>query len=207
MYCSNCGSKEKGNYCSSCGAELVVKDSNDLEEVDWSSETSYSILLRIPEVRDLISRAAQKSKKTVSVEELFDLFGDALKPVTGGVSLRKIAAITLPISSKFGIKVEKKRSSEIASPPGKTIVDILCLFAESGQKVVNVEQAEDGCMIEAAIPSDIFSWEGTVLVIVQQHHKGTLVEATTTIKGQMYDFGKSERYLDKLFKYINQGWQ
>jgi len=99
--------------------------------------------------------------------------------------------------------VEKKRRSEITFPPGKTIVNLLCLFAESGQKVINVEQAEDGCMIEAAIPSDIFSWEGTVLVVVQHHHKGTLVEATTTIKGQMYDFGKSERYLDKLFKCIN----
>jgi len=39
---------------------------------------------------------------------------------------------------------------------------------------------------------------------VQQTHKGTLVEATTTIKGQLYDFGKSERYLDKLFKHVGK---
>jgi len=202
MYCSNCGSEEKGNYCSRCGAELAVNESVNPEEIDWSSETSYSTLLRIPEVRELISLAAQKSKKTVSVEELFDLFGDALKPVTGGVSLGKLASFTRPVSSRFGIKVEKIRSSKIASPPGKTIVDLLCLFAGSGQKVINVEQAEDGCIIEATIPSDILSWEGTVLVIVRRHHGGTLVEATTTIKGQLYDFGKSERYLDKLFKYV-----
>ncbi len=67
---------------------------------------------------------------------------------------------------------------------------------------MHIEQADDACLIEAEIPSDIWSWEGTILVMVKENHKGTYVEAATKIKGQMFDFGKSERLLDKLFKYI-----
>ncbi len=107
MYCSNCGSKEGGNYCAKCGAELASIDSHDLEEIDWRRETNYSNLLRIPEVRDLISLATQKSKKNLSLEELFGLFDDALKPLTGGVSAGKLAAISHPIASRFGISVKK----------------------------------------------------------------------------------------------------
>jgi len=202
MYCSNCGAKENGNYCSKCGAELAAIDLHDLEIIDWSSEISYSKLLRIPEVRDLISLAAKKNNKNMSMEELLDTFGGVLKPLTGGVALDKLAAISRPISTKFGISVEKKRSEKISVPTGTTIVNLLCLFAELGQKIISVAQAEDGCVIEATIPSDIWSWEGTILVMVQQRQKGTLVETSTKIMGQMLDFGKSERFLGKLFKYI-----
>lgn len=202
MYCSNCGSKEGGNYCSKCGAELASIDSHDLEEIDWRRETNYSNLLRIPEVRDLISLATQKSEKNLSLEELFGLFDGALKSLTGGVSADKLAAISRPIASRFGISVKKKRSVELIPPPGKVIVNFLCFLAESGQKVIHVEQADDACLIEAEILSDIWSYEGTILVVVKESYKGTFVEAATKIKGQMFDFGKSERLLDKLFKYI-----
>ncbi|MCF6325116.1 MAG: hypothetical protein L3J89_12475 [Gammaproteobacteria bacterium] len=203
MYCSNCGSKEGGNYCSKCGAELAATDSHDIEETDWSGETNYSKLLRIPEVRDLISIAAQKNRKNLSIEELFDLFGDSLKPLAGGISLGKLAAISKPVSARFGINIKKKRCAEFDLPPGKMIVKLLCLFAELGQKVIHVEQADDGCLIEAEIPSDILSWKGTILVMVKKTHKETLLDASTKIEGQMFDFGKSERLLDKLFKYID----
>jgi len=202
MYCSNCGSKERGNYCAKCGAELAAIDSHDLEKIDWRCEINYSNLLRIAEVRDLISLATQKSEKKLSLEELFDLFGGALKPLTGEVSAGKLAAISRPVASRFGVSVKKKRCVELTHPPGKIIVSFLCFLAESGQKVIQVEQADDACLIEAEIPSDIWSWEGTILVVVKESHKGTSVEAATKIKGQMFDFGKSERLLDKLFKYI-----
>lgn len=202
MYCPNCGEKEGGNYCSKCGEALSGGRSHDLNETDWRFETNYSTLLRIAEVRDLISLSAKKNSKNMLIDEWFDLFGGPLKPLTGGVPIGKLAAISLPIANRLGISIEKKRSAEISFPVGKSIVSLLCLFAELALKVVRVEQAEDGCIIEATVPSDLWSWEGVILIVVQRREKGTSVDATISIKGQMFDFGKSERLLDKLFSHI-----
>ena len=60
-------------------------------------------------------------------------------------------------------------------------------------------QAADGCLLEAALPSDLFSLEGDLLVSVRRVRELAEVDATTRIGGQMFDWGKSNRCLDQLF--------
>ncbi len=204
MYCSHCGSKEGGNFCSKCGTKLAASDLEPTEKTNWHAEVNYSKLLTIPEVGHLILQAEKNGSRNLSMEEILALFGDTLKPLTGGVSLEKIADISRPLSSKLGLKVRKQRSATLTQPPGKIIVNFLCWLAKSDQKVVAVEQARDGCMIEATLPSDIWSWAGNISVIVKRNGEGTFFEATSEIKGQMFDFGKSERLLDSLFEYIRE---
>ncbi len=204
MYCSHCGAKETGNFCSQCGTKLATSDLETTETTNWHDEIDYSKLLTIPEVGRLISQAEKNGTRNLSMEEILALFGDTLKPLTGGVSLEKIADISRPLSSKLDLKVRKNRCTTLAEPPGKIIVKFLCWLAKSDQKVVAVNQAHDGCIIEATLPSDIWSRAGNISVMVKRKNNNTLFEATSEIKGQMFDFGKSERLLDNLFEYIHE---
>lgn len=56
-----------------------------------------------------------------------------------------------------------------------------------------------GCLIEASLPSDLLSLEGTLLVSLHRHGRHTAVSGRTQIGGQFFDWGKSNRCLEQLF--------
>jgi hypothetical protein len=62
-----------------------------------------------------------------------------------------------------------------------------------------VHQGEDGCVIEATLPSDIWSLAGELIVSIHRCPPGTQVEAEAKIAGQLYDWGKCQKCLDGLF--------
>jgi hypothetical protein len=206
MYCSECGKRALGKFCWSCGAPLVPncagdeqqKDA-DLVNVDWARLTSYESLLRVPEVRDRIALHAAMCKSKFSGEQFLECCDKVLTPLTGGVPLTLIANIAQPLSEKLGLKTGKNRAERLGEPPGKVIVAILCSLARNGQKLGQVEQAENGCTLHAAIPSDLWSLKGDLVVEVRAEGNTTLVEAGLTIPGQVYDWGKSQRCLGQLF--------
>jgi hypothetical protein len=83
--------------------------------------------------------------------------------------------------------------------PGTVIVRAICSFARNGQILQRVQQFEDGCLLEATIPSDMWSLEGALYVSVRKAGAGTCVEGTSKIQGQLFDWGKSRRCLETLF--------
>jgi hypothetical protein len=206
MFCSECGARAAGKFCSSCGHQLQPNDapSADVIELttDWSDCLDYDTLLRIPAVRDAISRAAAQSKKSMTGEEFLDMYGKALGKLAG-------LPITLPMSSlahfaqdtyaKLGIKTGKSRTELITKPTGAVLVSILCSLAHNGRTLRGVHQLTDGCILVAALPSDLFALEGDLIITVAHTQHGTQVEARTEIKGQLFDWGKSARCLDALF--------
>lgn len=197
MFCSNCGAEASGNFCSKCGAPLRnVAAASAVVAHDWSQEVRYESLIRIPEVRDLISRHATMAKKYLSGEE-FLAFVDKVIPL--GLSLEKLGAIVQPISAKLGIKTGKQCSETLSIAPGTVIVRAICSFARNGQILQRVQQFEDGCLLEVTIPSDMWSLEGALHVSVRKAGTGTCVEGTTKIQGQLFDWGKSRRCLETLF--------
>jgi len=200
-YCSNCGAKVSGNFCSECGASLKSSDNSGItskQYSNWDKTTSYEELLSIQSVRDLIAHHATLSKRSMSGEEFLKSCDIAFVPLTG-VSLSMIGSIVQPIYAKLGMKTGKTRSASFNNPPGKILVALLCSLARNGRKVCRVQQGQDGCVIEAIIPSDLWSWEGNLVVSVQSKGDDTYVEAATVIKGQLYDWGKSNRCLEELF--------
>jgi hypothetical protein len=58
---------------------------------------------------------------------------------------------------------------------------------------------DNGCLFEGFLPSTLGSPEGSLLVNVRRKDRGAFVEATTEIRGQLVDWGKSRRCLDELF--------
>lgn len=200
MFCHQCGAKAHGNFCTACGTRLGAPEREPEPLLqDWSDEIRYEVLLRQPEVRDLIARHAAQSKKRVSGEEFLELCDKAFIPIIG-VSVAKIGAIALPLYARLGIKTGKTLQDRFEAPAGKLLVAALCSMARNGQTLQKVEQGEDGCLLNAKLPSDIWSFAGDILLTVERKENGTRVEAATVIKGQLYDWGKSKRILAALFE-------
>ena len=199
MYCTNCGLKQSGNFCAGCGTR--VAQSGEAAAVvpvgDWREEVRYAVLLYFPEVRDRLA-VVPKCGKTMTGEEWLGLYDAAFKPLTG-VSLQTVAAIAAPLYAKMGLKTGKTRTEVFAEPPGQVMVAVLCTLAKHGLPLVEVHQGEAGCVFEAKLPSDLWSLEGRVVVTVERSGTATKVEAATNIPGQLYDWGKSTRCLEKLF--------
>lgn len=206
MFCSNCGTEGSGNFCSKCGARLQQPSApesppavSDLPK-DWSGEVRYETLLRIPDVRDMVARAAAGKQQHISAEDWLSA-ADKLMSLAGqSIPLGKVMDVALPIFQQIGIKAAKSRTETIADMPGSVIVRGLCFLASEGQAIKNVQQFEDGCLIEAEMPSDFRSWAGSLYVSLRKSgNNETVVEAATSIKGQMFDWGKSSQCLTRLF--------
>lgn len=198
MYCSHCGANASGNFCSRCGTPLDMPLEVELVDSDWTDEVRYDILLQYPEVRDVISRYAAQTRQGMNAEQFLKACDTAFAPIPG-VSLAAVANLVVPVYARMGIKTGKKRDGILHRPSGQVLVSALCSLARHGRPLKQVHQGNDGCVLEAVLPSDMWSWEGEVLVSVQRHDSGTRVEAATNIPGQLFDWGKSKRCLNQLF--------
>jgi hypothetical protein len=197
MFCSECGKEANGKFCWSCGQPLVqggvpaisISDSVELVPVpvDWSNLTDCQTLLAIPEVRNRIARHAAKCTKKLSGEEFLECCDKFAGVLTGGVPLSLIAKISQPLSEKLGLKTGKLRREQLYERPGHVLVALLCTLAQNGQKILDIEQLSNGCVLQCAIPSDIWSLKGDLLLTVTAEKRATVVEASTTIPGQVYD--------------------
>jgi len=136
------------------------------------------------------------SKKRLSGEDFLALC-DKIVPL--GFSLEKTAELVVPIFAKLGAKAGKEHSETLSRPPGSVIVAALCSLARQGQVLQQVRQLEDGCLLEATLPSDMWSWSGRVYVSIRRAGAETVVDGATKIEGQLFDWGKSKRCLEALF--------
>jgi hypothetical protein len=71
------------------------------------------------------------------------------------------------------------------------IVAILSSLAEHGLKLGDVTQHEHGCTLRAALPSDMWSLKGDLIVDIRSESSANgpaiIIEAAITIPGQIYD--------------------
>jgi hypothetical protein len=205
MFCSECGSQTTGKFCSACGHKLSVNGpvaEHVVLTIDWTDTIEYETLLGIPEVRDRIARSAAQSKKSMTGEEFLDIYGNALGKLAGlplSLPMTRIAHFAQSTYTKWGVKTGKSRSEFIARPAGEVLVAVLCSLARSGRTLRGAHQLADGCILVAALLSDVFALEGDLIITVAQCQTGTQVEARTEIRGQLFDWGKSTRCLDALF--------
>ena len=81
---------------------------------------------------------------------------------------------------------------------------MLCALAAGGHELRRVENANDDCVIEALVPSDIWSFAGILTVTLAAADGASVVTAATRIAGQMFDWGKSRRILKALFDEIER---
>jgi hypothetical protein len=210
MFCSECGATAHGKFCSSCGTALmpVAAETANLVStpVEWSDIIDCQTLLAIPEVRDLIARAASQAKKGVSGEEILEAFGKVIAKLAGlpvSLPMTGLAHFAQATYAKMGIKTGKSRVEFVAEPTGRVIVELLCSLARHGCELRVVHQITDGVILGAVLPSDLFALEGNLILTVTRVQGGTQVEARTEIPGQIFDWGKSNRCLEAIFAELN----
>lgn len=204
MFCCECGKAASGKFCRHCGSPLAQDElpavvsaaAPQTIEGDWENEVRYEHILKFPGVRDTIERHARLAPKRMSGEQFLAL-ADKLVPL--GVSLEGLAGAVQPIYERLGVKTGKEVQHAVQAPVGRVIVRALCSLARHGQPLHSVAQSADGCLLEAALPSDLFSLSGQLLVGVRRGPAATEVHAATRIGGQFFDWGKSARCLDQLF--------
>lgn len=206
MFCSECGKQADGKFCWNCGAPLqggggAQPQASAAPATDWQDEVDYAKITQVPEVRD---RLAKQKPATVRMtgEDFVESFDKLLK---SPVSLAPVMDVMQDVYGRLGIHTSKSRSQPYGQPVGRVIVAALCSLAKGGYTLQDVRQASDGCMLICAIPSDMFSLAGQLLVTIQRESQGASVHASTRIEGQMFDWGKSTRCLNELFKDIEAG--
>jgi hypothetical protein len=152
-----------------------------------------------PAIRDRIKASASRAKARLSGEKFLEICDGFLSPLTGGVPFTAIAKISQPISERLGLKTGKSRTQFFARPAGTVLVAVLCSLAENSQQIGSITQSADCCTLEAALPSDVWSLRGDLRVSIRPANGGTTIEVEIVIPGQVYDWGKSKRALDRLF--------
>lgn len=209
MFCTHCGTKGSGNFCGHCGCRLVTPEAPPLEpapeqddlvvldEGDWQDDCRYERILRVDAVRTVIARHAAAAPKGLTGEAVLELYD---KLVASPVPLASLATVLQPLYDSWGIRTTKERVEAIAAPVGRVIALVLCSLARNGQKIEKVEQFDAGCLLIAELPSSVCALAGQLTVGIERRPKRTKVTAATRIPGQMYDWGKSQRCLDVLFK-------
>lgn len=222
MFCSECGVKATGKFCHACGARLATAETAiapaltpamppaveaaitpQVAAIPWQSEIRYAELLKVPHIRDTLAKLTMEAEPGMSATDILNVFDSAFKPM-GPISMSKIAPVLQSMYGKWGINTGKQRQEVLATPPGVVIFNLLCALTKRGQKIREVTQGEDGCILQAVIPSSLWTMEGKLLVTVSKVPQGTQVEAATRISGQMYDWGMSNRLLDELFRGLKQ---
>jgi hypothetical protein len=146
----------------------------------------------------MIADFASRAKRPMSAERFLKLCDMLISPAPG-VSFCTLAEIAHPIYCKLGLKTGKSRAVWFPLPAAPVLIGVLCSLALRGQQIRSFTQAEDGCLLEASIPSDFRSFEGDLFVAVERFEDSTRAAAVTEIKGQLFDWGKSKGVLDALF--------
>lgn len=213
MYCEECGRAVRAKFCGHCGTRANdsplangAAPENPAEELTladvvdgWQQEVRYDQILKFSAVRETIEQHARQAPKRLTGEQFLAL---ADKLVPQPVSMEGLAAVTQIVLTRLGLKTDKRRDERVPAPVGEVIVRTLCSLARNGQTIRAVTQAADGCVIEAAQPSDIWSLEGDLLIAVHRspdESDAAEVTATACINGQLFDWGKNRRSLDGLF--------
>ena len=209
--CIKCGQSLTGqtNFCGNCGAQIpaasvsssapVAQMRAESSPADWEDEVRYDALIRRPEIREMLVRQAALAPEQMSGEDFLASMDKLFKlgiPIDAVMQFTK--QVTEPLDVWLRIHIGKVRKQHVALPPGRVIVNLLGSLARHGQKLVTVKQELDGCTIEAMVTSDLWSFGGSLFVTLRRANQGTDVEAAVVIKGQLFDWGKSRRLLDRL---------
>lgn len=214
MFCTQCGQKtgETDRFCSACGHALnsASQISNPIQQpetplvspdIDWRNSSDFREIFNHPEVRGRIQRVTGATPGGMSADEFLKVAQPLMALAGAGtVKLSVIKDIALPIYTKLGIKTENQQQKGFKSTFGETLAAALCSLAARGQSMLDIKQAENGCLIEAKLPSSLWNWEGSILLTLETHPEGILVKGNVSVPGQAFDWGRGKTTLTALFE-------
>ena len=181
--------------CSACGINYWSTSSDKAHiNQDWSNSINYDFLIRNQEVEDMLIRRYPELASTTGDHDFFAQI--LVKPITN------FASSVLSVYAHTGIQTGKTRSEQMKKPCGKVLLAVLIHLARSHLKIKSIQQGSDTCLLKCTIPFDMWSFQGELLVKITKGDLVTQLDAKTKIPGQKYDWGKSNRILNNLFKAV-----
>jgi hypothetical protein len=128
-------------------------------------------------------------------------------------SAAKVVAIPLPLGAigvglsrgyaALGVRTGKTQTHIVDQPYGYVLLAVLAFLAATAMPIVDVADTNDQALVQAVLPSNLFSWKGRIIVALRGDGQRVHVEAVTKIPGQLYDWGRSKRTLVKLFQAVD----
>ncbi|WP_405397600.1 hypothetical protein [Maribacter sp. Asnod2-G09] len=198
-YCPDCKEKIDGKYCSECGSKGIEKNNVDgLVTANWREEKDLARIVKNKEVQVFIKQYLDKTKNTLSAEEFFERVDLVFSPLTG-FSLKKLAEVTVPLYKKMGIKTGKFKIEHFEYSPQEVLIKILCSLAQHKYPIKEVNEASNGLILVAEIPSSMKTFGGEIIITLENKIGKTSVSVNSIIRGQLYDWGKSKSIVKALF--------
>ncbi|WP_298427390.1 hypothetical protein [uncultured Kordia sp.] len=204
VYCPACKEEIKGKYCSECGTKGLHKSEIDgLIVKNWWEEKDLKRVVENSEVQDVIKHYLAQSKKSISADDFLHKMDTIFSPLTG-VSLKKVAEVSLPIYKRLGVKTGKSKTVHYTDVIQKMLLKILCSLAKNNYPLIEAKQAVNGMILIGEIPSDMKTFGGEVVVSLKENEEEIEVRVDAKIKGQLFDWGKSKSVIKNIYKDIEE---
>jgi len=120
------------------------------------------------------------------------------------IPMEALGKVSSKLGVAIGIKTTKARQMHLPHNFGHVLLGTICSLAKHCMKIQSVSETQQSCMIEAVLPSSMWAWQGTIRLAVVAEDTGTGLIAETEVPGQLYDWGKSKRTIEKLLSEIGQ---
>ena len=181
IYCTSCKEKIVGKYCSECGAQGV--DGNKLDglvAINWREEKDLTRLIENKEVQVFIKRFLDNTKNSISAEEFFERVDLLFSPLTG-FSIKKLTEVAVPIYKKMGVKTGKSKIDLFDFTPQEVLIKILCSLAKHKYPLKEINEASDGLILIAEIPSSMKTFGGEIIITLGNEEGKTRVAVNSII--------------------------
>ncbi|WP_299276009.1 hypothetical protein [uncultured Psychroserpens sp.] len=203
-YCPTCSIEIEGNYCSECGTKGLNNNKTEALSIpNWRTEKDFDLLIKNPKVHSFISHFLENSKRSISAEVFLERADLLIAPLTS-LSVKRTADIIIPIYKNLGVKTGRSSTAHFDIIIQELFIKILCSLAKNNYPLVSVEQADNGIVMLAEIPSDFKTFGGDIIISLQEHDDNIKMDVDAKIKGQLIDWGKSKSVIKNIYKDIEE---
>lgn len=182
MFCSHCGTdiEKTDNFCGACGTKAggTAPPPAAQPRTNWHTSTRYLDVIREGDVAHVYALAETEGGSAVSGDDFVSLITPAM-PIKGFTSdvMRAGEKYSFAVYSKLGLVRDLTETHDYAQPIGKVIAAVACALASEKQRIEEVDQMADGCLIKVRVPPGLATGAKFMDVSVTQTDGGAQVTA------------------------------
>ena len=159
-----------------------------------------------PSIRDIVAGQVNYTPSAgMSEKDLANL----LAPLTqlSGNSFFLSMKAGEALGKAMGMKSSKQLQKIFPGPYQYATAVLACILAirHMGREIISLFDTPRGSVIEIKLPVDVISFAGTLTIeIIDESPSRIVLNGTTEIQGQKFDWGKGKRALEQVFESTEQ---
>jgi hypothetical protein len=193
MYCRTCGYEASGRFCSHCGKPV---GGDSLKTCD-----SIAHVLENHESKKYLSGQEQPYKSYLGSDDYLKGLDRALSvafDISPLIPMDVCARGGRAIWSFLGISIAASQSRSYNRRYPYITLACLSYLCRKGMDIISISENGNKGVIQARVPDSFLTWEGRLLIAIQNNGSTIDVGAGVNFKGQRFDWGKGNRILDEL---------